>query len=203
MTRLSVDEVLDEFEAAGYTVAADNGHYVAPCPTCAGQVTITSEDGRAALECVNGCAPLEIGQALHFRTSGPTYGSLPRRRPSWPAPLAEAAFHGLLGRVVRAIEPHTEADPAALLVQLLVAFGSAVGRGPGYQVDGAFHGTNENALVVGETAIARKGTSWGASRSSGGWSTGHGSTGASSTVASPAAKGSSTACGTRPRSMNR
>ena len=33
-----------------------------------------------------------------------------------PAPLAKDAFHGLAGRIVRKIAPHTEADPAAMLI---------------------------------------------------------------------------------------
>jgi hypothetical protein len=39
---------------------------------------------------------------------------------NWPAELEPEAFHGLSGEWVRLVEPHTEADPAALLVQLLV-----------------------------------------------------------------------------------
>ena len=42
--------------------------------------------------------------------------------------LGERAFHGLAGEFVKVLSPHTEADPAALLVQTLVAFGAAVGR---------------------------------------------------------------------------
>ena len=33
---------------------------------------------------------------------------------AWPRPLGGVAFHGVLGRLVAALEPHTEADPAAL-----------------------------------------------------------------------------------------
>jgi hypothetical protein len=80
---------------------------------------------------------------------------------NWPEPLAEAAYHGLAGRVVRAIAPHTEADPAAILIQYLVAFGSVVGRGPYYAVEGDRHGPNLYAVIVGATAKGRKGTSWG------------------------------------------
>jgi hypothetical protein len=80
---------------------------------------------------------------------------------NWPEPLAEAAYHGLAGRVVRAIAPHTEADPVAILSQHLVAFGSAVGRGPYYAVEGDRHGPNLYAVIVGATAKGRKGTSWG------------------------------------------
>lgn len=81
----------------------------------------------------------------------------------WPAPLGKAAFHGLAGRFVRTVAPHSEADPAALLVQLLVGVGNLIGRGPGWRVEADFHATNEYAVMVGETAKARKGISWGRS----------------------------------------
>ena len=38
----------------------------------------------------------------------------------WPEPMAEEAFYGVAGDVVRAIEPHSESDRAGLLVQTLV-----------------------------------------------------------------------------------
>ncbi|HVX94692.1 MAG TPA: hypothetical protein VHK47_07275, partial [Polyangia bacterium] len=80
---------------------------------------------------------------------------------AWPAPMREEAFCGLAGNIVKAIEPHSEADPAALLVQLLAAFGSVVGRGPSFSVEADRHGTNLFAVVVGRSSKARKGTSWG------------------------------------------
>lgn len=79
----------------------------------------------------------------------------------WPEPLDESAFYGLAGEIARAIEPNTEADPAALLLQVLVAFGVLVGRGPHVRVEGDEHHLNLFALLVGETSKARKGTSWG------------------------------------------
>lgn len=83
-------------------------------------------------------------------------------RPSgWPKPLHEAAFHGLAGDVVRRIEPHTEADPASLLLQLLVALGNVVGRNPYFLVEANRHYLNLFVAVVGDTSKARKGTSWG------------------------------------------
>lgn len=86
----------------------------------------------------------------------------PPRRPSdWPSPLPETAFIGLAGEIVRAIEPISEADPAALLVQLLTAFGNAVGRGPHFRAEADRHGLNLFTLIVGATAKGRKGTSWG------------------------------------------
>ena len=77
----------------------------------------------------------------------------------WPT-LDGSALHGLAGEVVGAIEPHSESDPVAILVGFLVAFGSAVGRGPHFRVEATRHGCNESAVLVGDTSKARKGTSW-------------------------------------------
>jgi hypothetical protein len=44
--------------------------------------------------------------------------------------LSELALYGLPGDVVATLDPHTEADPSAVLVSFLVAFGAAVGPGP-------------------------------------------------------------------------
>ena len=76
------------------------------------------------------------------------------------APLAADAFHGIAGMIVQKIAPHTEADPAAMLIQLLVAFGNCVGRGPHFRVEDTPHFANENAVIVGKSAKARKGTSF-------------------------------------------
>ena len=62
---------------------------------------------------------------------------------------------------MRTIEPHSESDPAALLMQFLVAFGSAVGPGPGFRAEADHHSVNLYAVLVGETAKGRKGSSWG------------------------------------------
>lgn len=78
----------------------------------------------------------------------------------WPAPPAPAVYHELLGEIVARIAPHTEADPAAILTQLLVAFGAAVGRGAHFQVEATLHHANEFMLLVGDSSKARKGSSW-------------------------------------------
>ena len=59
--------------------------------------------------------------------------------PEWPKPLAVEAFHGLAGDVVRTIEPHSEADVAALLIQFLAAFGVAAGRFAYFAVEADRH----------------------------------------------------------------
>lgn len=79
----------------------------------------------------------------------------------WPAPLEDAAYCGLAGEIVRTIEPQTESDPAAIMLQVLVAFGALVGRGPHVPIEGDEHHGNLFALIVGVTSKARKGTSWG------------------------------------------
>lgn len=83
----------------------------------------------------------------------------PRNDP-WPAPPADAAFCGLVGEIVAVLAPATEADPTALLVQLLVSLGSALGRQPHYRVGASRHGTNEFVILVGPSGSGRKGSSW-------------------------------------------
>ena len=75
----------------------------------------------------------------------------------WPT-LRPDALHGPVGAVVGALAPHTEADRAGLAVGVLVECGSIIGRGPHAYADGAEHHANEFALLVGETARARKDT---------------------------------------------
>lgn len=79
--------------------------------------------------------------------------------PPWPT-LAEEARYGLTGDVLAAIKPHTEADPVAVLVNVLIAFGNAAGRGPHLKVGDDRHGLNLYAVLVGESAKGRKGMSW-------------------------------------------
>lgn len=76
----------------------------------------------------------------------------------WPT-LDPAARHGLAGDALEVLAPHTEADPAALLLDFLTCFGSAAGPGPHAFADGAQHPARLFVLLVGETAKARKGTS--------------------------------------------
>jgi hypothetical protein len=72
--------------------------------------------------------------------------------------LAEEAFHGPVGAAARTIAPHTESDPALLLIGGLVYFGNALGRGPNTIIEGTPHYTNFDVLFIGETSKSRKGT---------------------------------------------
>ena len=78
----------------------------------------------------------------------------------WPAPPDRAVYHELPGEIVNTIAPHTESDPVAILTQLLVSFGAAVGRGAYFQVEATRHHGNEYMCLVGDSARARKGSSW-------------------------------------------
>lgn len=78
----------------------------------------------------------------------------------WPAPPAPAVYHQLLGEIITRVAPHTEADPVAILSQLLVAFGAAVGRGAWFTVEATRHHAHEFMLLVGDSSKARKGSSW-------------------------------------------
>ena len=109
---------------------------------------------------------LEAEPSLLARVEAmPNQGPIPPCAPSpydrqWPKPLAEQALQGIAGEIVRAIEPHTEADPSALLFQFLVGFGNLIGRGPHTIADGARHGCNLFAAIVGVSSKGRKGTAW-------------------------------------------
>lgn len=79
----------------------------------------------------------------------------------WPDPPRSEAYYGLVGEIVRTIEPHTESDPVAILIQSLIAFGSIIGRSAYFAVEADRHYLNMFAVLVGVTAKGRKGTSWG------------------------------------------
>ncbi|HEY1843003.1 MAG TPA: DUF3987 domain-containing protein, partial [Mycobacterium sp.] len=75
----------------------------------------------------------------------------------WPT-LNNAALHGIAGRIVNLVAPHTEADPAAILVQLLAEFGATVGSSPHFMAGNDRHQAIINPLVVGRTNNGAKGT---------------------------------------------
>lgn len=79
----------------------------------------------------------------------------------WPKPIASEGFHGLAGEFVRLVEPHSEADPSALLTQFLVAAGSVIGRGPHFVAEADEHHLSLYITLVGRTAKGRKGSSLG------------------------------------------
>jgi hypothetical protein len=82
----------------------------------------------------------------------------------WPQ-IDDAAYYGIAGDVVRTIKPHTEADPVAILLQVLVFSGNIIGRIPYYVVEADNHYPNLFVTLVGNSAKGRKGTAAGRARS--------------------------------------
>jgi len=92
-------------------------------------------------------------------TSFVSFASFVPEPAPWPV-LADEARYGLLGDILEAVDPHTEADPVAVLANLLAAFGNAIGRGAFVRVGADLHYLKLFAGLVGETPKGRKGTSW-------------------------------------------
>ena len=79
--------------------------------------------------------------------------------PDWPMPPHEAAFYGLAGDIVRAVDPFTEADPVAVLVNILAGIGASVGPLPHAMVGATRHPARDFFGIVGRSGKSRKGDS--------------------------------------------
>jgi hypothetical protein len=99
--------------------------------------------------------PEELARARSNQGTSTEQSAAPS--PEFPK-LRPEAFYGPIGDIVRTIEPHTESDPALLLISNHVYFGNAIGRGPHFRIEGSTHYTVLDALFVGDTAKGRKGT---------------------------------------------
>ena len=147
----------------GYGRYIDNGGEVKqnPPPPC------WTREGRGNKSPANGPSSRTASSSGYTSSLEPTEpsddDSEPVKITPWPEPPKDAAFHGLLGLLVRKIEPHTEADPLALLANMVVFFGNVIGRSAYIQVEATRHYLNEFAVTVGQSAIGRKGTAtdWG------------------------------------------
>ena len=79
----------------------------------------------------------------------------------WPDPPSPEVYYGLTGKVVRMIDPVSEADPFAIGLQFLTCFGNVIGRAAKFAVEADVHCGNLYDVFVGRSAKARKGTSFG------------------------------------------
>ena len=132
----------------------------------AGSYGISEEDAKAStVETIHRLFPGGVGSALAPDPPKEQRNHAPGRATEhgWPL-LGSAALHGLAGDVVRTLDPHTEADPIAVLFHFLVMFGNAVGPTPHVRVGADFHRANIFAVIVGATSKGRKGTSEGQAR---------------------------------------
>jgi hypothetical protein len=96
------------------------------------------------------------------KVNGKAYAAHVSAIPQWPNLMDPGAFYGLAGEIVRTIEPHSEADTAGLLVQLLIGLGNAIGREPHFRAGSDLHYLNLFGVLVGQTSRGRKGSSWSA-----------------------------------------
>lgn len=120
------------------------------------------EQALLATNTANCNPPLPTREVITLaRDVGARYLPAPLDGPTeWPSPMREAAFHGIAGDFVRAVSPYSEADEAALLLSFISAFGSVVGPGPRDMIGEDAHGPRIWPVFVGDTAAARKGTSF-------------------------------------------
>ena len=86
-------------------------------------------------------------------------GGLHDPRPYSGLVLQPEALQGLAGDIVKAIEPNTEADPVAILIYLLAAYGNVIDHHAHFTVEKTPHYLNLFAILVGDTSRGRKGTS--------------------------------------------
>lgn len=83
------------------------------------------------------------------------------RYPTAPDPCI---YRGVIGDMVRELEPHTEADPVAILVQALAAFGNVIGRTAYFRTEATRHYGNLFVVLVAPSSKGRKGTAWAQAR---------------------------------------
>lgn len=79
----------------------------------------------------------------------------------WPV-ADDAVFHGRAGELVRALDPTTEADPVAVLADLLAVFGwiaGADGNAAHMMIANGKHHARVWPMIVGTTSSGAKGTS--------------------------------------------
>lgn len=77
----------------------------------------------------------------------------------WPI-LEGDALYGLAGEIVNTIDPYTEADPVATLLNTLVAFGNCINATAHAKVQHDCHPARLFVVQVGDTSKGRKGTGW-------------------------------------------
>ena len=143
----------------------DRGGKATGWPSLVAVLSETLPGGREAAERLTGwlaetlALPTGSGN-VRVLESAPVLGEwlpIPEDR-EWPEPPDEAAFAGIFGDIVRAVEPHTEADRVALLGHALVYFGAEIGREPRVMVGATAHRGGLFVAHTGPTALGRKGT---------------------------------------------
>ena len=96
------------------------------------------------------------GRVNSFNTFN-SYSAPPENEyPDLPPP----AFEGLAGDIVQRLAVFTEADPVGVLASILAFVGNAIGTGAHCMVGATKHSLKFWPVLVGDTAVARKGDGW-------------------------------------------
>jgi len=117
---------------------------------------IDEEREQPPLSELNGDGPVYATAAAELAA---TCAPATLRDSSWPT-LDEAALSGLAGEIVNTIDPYTESDKVAVLLNVLTAFGNALNGAPHARVQHDRHPANLFVVQVGDTSKGRKGTGW-------------------------------------------
>jgi len=126
----------------------------------AGLAELVSQAKVSGLEDQEINATLRSGLEAGKRAGEREYGKNPfldMRMHGWPTP-GPNMFHGLAGDFARMATRRSEADPVAVLATVLCRFAVEVGRGP-FMLAGEKQHARLNAIIVGQSSKARKGTS--------------------------------------------
>lgn len=83
----------------------------------------------------------------------------PPKPPRVDTSFPDFIYDNPIGRYVLANDPHTEADKEAVLLQSWELFGNFIGKGVTFHLNNSVQYANGFLAVVGDTALARKGTS--------------------------------------------
>jgi hypothetical protein len=89
----------------------------------------------------------------HVDVSEPDFKILPKPE------IEMHRIHGFASRFVKLATADSEADPAAILLTFLVRFGVEIGRDPCFHISDTVHHGQLAAVIVGDSALSRKGTS--------------------------------------------
>lgn len=89
-----------------------------------------------------------------FEKDFPVIPLIEQAGPEW----SDDVMYGVCGDIIRKASAYCEAHPAGMYLDLLVAVGNIIGRGPYFNITKTRHYTNEFLVRVGSTADSRKGT---------------------------------------------
>ncbi|KAF0250395.1 MAG: hypothetical protein FD167_194, partial [bacterium] len=74
---------------------------------------------------------------------------------NFPTAVGQAAYHGVLGEIIRTIAPHSESNPESILLTIIMMMGNIIGRRCYFEVARTRHYPILNIAVVGSTGCGK------------------------------------------------